>query len=481
VTRLLPRLSSHDARLCMSRFIRLDITEIASQADAGLDTLPVTFASTGGARFEPDQLRLLRSDVRTLAQQSGYPAEVGRDAQQRFDRETSLYLRTFPGLETGEAIRAETWQFVAAGLLPDIVFWRFAREGTGYGVTEARYVGGNRNCFGRLWQRAVVFWDDRISEPDFTLKLLKEDNFTAILERSAFSAFPAPCREAARAFLLRRPLARDRAGKSLEEQLLRDAMCRVVRTTGYVALWALEDAQLQAHMAGAFDLSLKAMGVEPLAESDLVARQSSLRLIGTRVGATTVLSPTPTPARQARNEPVRPFTPTVAATVSKRPPPFEEMAPGDQTSTVWRILIGRGEASEEELVRVAALALKDHGQLSFERLREGGGIYREVKDAIEHGVRTGRFDKPARGSRRAIVVTADELPLPVVDSIIRNRIATGLPADDALPLLVSEVCQLTGTGDRTGVRRLVDASLTAMLARGEVVVADGAILPRPAV
>jgi hypothetical protein len=275
VTTLFPRLSSADVCQHMSRYAGWDVARIAIDADAGLDALNVTYAATGGARIERARLQDLRTTVRTIASRSGYPEDPDLEGQQRFDRETMLYLRTVPGLDAGEAIRAETWQFVAGGLLPDIVFWRWADA---KGLKEYRYLGGNRNCFGRLWQRAVVFWDERLADPETVLKLLKEDNFVAILERSAFAAFALPCREVARAFLLRRHLAKDEKGRSLEEEFLRDAMRRMVRITGYSSLWALDVSELRGLVARVFDAALKAKGITAVSEVDLERRQRSLAL-----------------------------------------------------------------------------------------------------------------------------------------------------------------------------------------------------------
>ena len=476
MTTLFPRLSSAETRQRMADFRGLDVKEIATRADATLDSVPVKFAATGGERLSSKQQHELRSDLRNIARASGYPSDIGRAGQQRFDRDTSLYLRVYSGLEIGEAVRAETWQFVAAGLVPDLVYWRFApEEGLG-GATETRYLGGNRNCFGRLWQRAVVLWDDRLSNPAEIIELLKEDNFVAILERSAFSTFPDPCREAARAFLLRRHLARNQAGKSREEQLLRDAMCRIVRMTGYATLWALPDTQLQDCMAQLFDAALIAMGIAPVSEDELVRRQPALKLAGVRSGLDPKLSKVPTPAIDGTANQVNP-TPLSPVNPNEPAPLFGAMSPSDRTSTVWRILIGLGEAPLDVLVRVAAHALKVRGQLAFERLREGGLAYKMVEDSIERGVRFGQFDKLSRGCRRAVVTTLQEIPLPVVESIIRRKLVGGLPEDHASALLVSELRQLIGSEDHVGLLLLVDGVLLDLTARGVLVRVDGLIRP----
>jgi len=477
MTLLLPRLSTPDACVQMDGFSGLPVADIAARADDALESLQKSFAPTGGVRFDTAHLVRFRSEVRAVAGGFGYPSESTRDGRQRFDRETTLFLRTIPGLEPGEAVRPTTWQFVAAGLLPDVVYWRWSPEADG--VTPARYLGGNRNCFGRLWHRGAVFFDERLSEPTATLRLMKEDNFVAILERSAFATFPLPCREAARAFLLRRHLARDQAGRSREEYLLRDAMCRVVRTTGFGAIWALDAVALREYMARVFDASLVAMGVSPLPEIELLTSQPLMALKDLTADPA-ILLPPPTSGHlnAPEGDPVYAdggsVTPAKVSGEPKRA--FHQLAQDERVAAVWQVLIGLGEVHKHEMVRVAAQALKARGRLSFERLREGGQAYRTVAKAIDRGVREARFDKPSWGSRRAIVKSVEEIPLPVMDFIVHQRVAMGVSENEAVPLLTEDVCERVGLEDRLGVKRLVERTLATMQARGELVVSDGELL-----
>jgi hypothetical protein len=443
----------------MKAYSTIGVPEIAGIADAGENTIPTTYAALGGNRISQESLSAIRRDVRILAKESGYPERTDRDGQQRFDRKAALFLRDIFRSSIGEAIRPDTWQFISVGLLPDVVAWRFPPSVAGQVVTESRFLGGNRNCFGRLWQRAVVLYDFRLADPDTALKNLKEDNFVAILERSAFATMPNPCREVARAFLLRRSLARVESGHSIEEAFLRDAMCRVVRSTGYVAFWSLSNGQLEDLVGGLFDDSLKAFGIRPRPAAELLLDAPNLTFVnqatspraGSRVGAIAGSAP---------------FRVNVK---------FDELDNAERTEAVWQVLLGRGADSVEQLVRTAATALKQRGMLTFERLREDGTVYLSILSAIERGVRSGKFDIPARGQRRAIVKSWTEIPEAVLQDLLLQRIYTGVREDLAISVLSAEISARLGFADRRAAQKLATDTLEHLKQLGKAVTKGGMV------
>lgn len=233
-------------------------------------------------------------------------------------------------------------------------------------------------------------------------------------------------------------------------------------------------------MARVFDSSLTAMHVQPTPESELLILRGSLDLAWAGNASATMSSAAPrrTPTAQPKSiQPLSPPSPTESRVPARR---FEDLNSAELAAAVWSVLIGYGAAPWEQLVRVAAHGLKARGQLSFERLREGGLVYRRVKKALERGVRIGTFDKPSRGARRAIAESVAEIPRPAVESLIRQAVSEGLPEVDAVSLLANKVCQLCGTSDLASAQRIVGDAMSAMKARGDIAVADGDIIPTSA-
>ncbi len=432
MTAIFPRLSSTLSLQRMAGWTGMSIEQIATHADQTLGTLPVTY-STGAARLPVERLLALRTQLRGFATRSGYPRKAGVNGQQQFDRETALFLRAFPGLEAGEAIRAETWQYISAALLPDVVVWRWASGTESTSVSEERYLGGIRNCFGRLWHRATVFWDDRLVEPGVMVGALLEDNFVAILERSAFAVHPAQCRAVARGFLLRKPLARRADGKGLDEALLRDTMRRMVRMTGFRALWSLDPEDLRECTATALDEALRALGVALVAEHELVVRQPALgwRPEGepSEQGSALARAAGPGSADSA----ARPASPV--APPPPESPSFAEMRPSQRAAAVWETMLGMGAQTTDQMVFLAARGLRDRGLVEFERFRPGGPLSVMIAEAIEVGVRARKFERPARGKRRAIAFSLQEIPPGTLEFVVR----TALGADVCKLNLVVEV------------------------------------------
>jgi type I restriction enzyme S subunit len=80
-----------------------------------------------------------------------------------------------------------------------------------------------------------------------------------------------------------------------------------------------------------------------------------------------------------------------------------------QIDLVWETLLGRGALEKDEAIRDAAGALRDRGFVRFQRLRQGGPLYEAIASALERGVRDGSFDRPRRGSVRALLAEAKEV------------------------------------------------------------------------
>ena len=142
---LLPRLPG----LAAERLID-DFLEDGPDKWVGFDPseLPeaVRFAATGGSPAERNDLLSLRKTVEETARVHGFGVPGNRASHARFDTELSASLAEMRLLSNGEALRDDFWTFVGTSLAPDVVYWRF-------GEARARYLGGVRNTFQRLWLR----------------------------------------------------------------------------------------------------------------------------------------------------------------------------------------------------------------------------------------------------------------------------------------------------------------------------------------
>ena len=177
----------------------------------------VRFAATGGSRAERDHLLSLRKTVEEAARAHGFGVPGNRASHARFDTELGASFAEMSLLSSGEALRNDFWTFVGTSLAPDVVYWRF-------GAARARYLGGVRNTFQRLWLRARAL--DRGKQHPRRWQLLEaltEDALVQITERPSIGADPVLARAVAEAWLR----ARRHHGKGAMEPIMRRAALRV--------------------------------------------------------------------------------------------------------------------------------------------------------------------------------------------------------------------------------------------------------------
>lgn len=137
----------------------------------------VTYAASGGAKDENATFRI-GERLRQIAQGCGYPDNTSNVAQSKFDHEASIHLSSCEELATGEGLRDDVWAFLTVAVAPDVVAWRFSDK------AEARYAGGVRNAFQRLWMRGSTL-DRGSAHPQrwALVRGLTEDALVQIFER----------------------------------------------------------------------------------------------------------------------------------------------------------------------------------------------------------------------------------------------------------------------------------------------------------
>jgi|SRR5882724_6776409 len=271
-----PRLEIDKAAELINATAGLQVEKIARTADkqgfqAGVP--PVL----GHTFVTEERLASIRAQLRELAGRSGYPHGSKLRDRQNFDTRAAIHLHGGLDAVPGELLRDEVWQYFTCVIAPDIVCWRWRQDDREPNID--RFMGGVRNCFGRLWRRADVFRDDRLSDPWTLVSSLLEDNFTAILERPRIARNRALAREVARTFLLRRELAKKLDSSNPTQEFLRQFMLRLVRHGGYVALPVLQHDEMSTAISEMANATLSAMGVRVPSNEQLIDDAPQLAIV----------------------------------------------------------------------------------------------------------------------------------------------------------------------------------------------------------
>lgn len=182
VVALMPRLKPAGFDTALARTL-----QNGSPAGSSLSVLSaysdvVTFAPSGGYKANT-VAAVAGEELRDIARRAGFPTPKTQITQAEFDRLASIYLAQVPELQTGEALRNDVWAFLTTVIAPDVVSWRFPGE------SRARFAGGNRNAFQRLWIRGVTL--DRGKDHCDRwglLDSLSEDAMVAIFERPSIAS-----------------------------------------------------------------------------------------------------------------------------------------------------------------------------------------------------------------------------------------------------------------------------------------------------
>jgi hypothetical protein len=249
---LYPRLPQHVALSAAENLIRHSPVELSDVW--GTTHEAVTFAPTGGNRITPKSLELLRAAVLALSQKYGYPTAPSKNAARTFDVDCGILLHETMHLHPSEASHNEVWSFLACILLPDVVRWRFDDSNdTMHYVGRER--GMRRHALGRLWWRAYLAHNPRWEKPYGLLRLLNEDDFVQITERSSIAVRPALFRAFCVSFA--------RAAKTYDtiarRDLMREASMRMYRLLSLIAVEALSEQELHALTDDVFNKTAAAL------------------------------------------------------------------------------------------------------------------------------------------------------------------------------------------------------------------------------
>jgi hypothetical protein len=215
----------------------------------------MVYAPTGGNRAHEEHLRQLQKNLRELADSHGFPKRANTKAKQGFDSDSGALLHESMNVCSADASHAGVWGFLCCVLAPGIVRWRF--PGDKGKTSEDRFLGGVRNCFGRVWWRAHVLRDGTATDPYHFLKELGEDELVQIMERPGLGKTPPVARQSCVSFL--------RAIRRLPKKrmaIMRDAQKRLRRLLPMVAFETLDPEDLDQLVDRCFKQSLLALATE---------------------------------------------------------------------------------------------------------------------------------------------------------------------------------------------------------------------------
>lgn len=200
--------------------------------------------AVGGTPVPVERVRMLQEELRSLADDLGFPEPLARPSVSRFDRPATKTLHDVMQIVPADAASSAVWDFVTLVVLPDVAVWRFPDR------ARNRIFGHQRNVFRRLWARAETVGVDIIDIESG----LGEDEFVNIMERTSI----ASDRRISRA--LAEEIIRSPAGfGGARSELMRDAAKRVLRLQASLCMEVLEDHEVERHVAAAVAQSVDAM------------------------------------------------------------------------------------------------------------------------------------------------------------------------------------------------------------------------------
>ena len=250
------------------------------------------YQASGGDRLPDRELQLARDAILAIAEKSGFPNQPPTSTRNldyaKFEAAVAEWFAGWAALEienpgvTAETTRRDWWTYLTLIVLPDVACWRWVSETQGNLLKHERFMGGGRNTFQRIHRR-VLCLDRGINHPDRfgLIRELKEDDFSAILERPSLSSSPRIARMIAEELLLMRTRLTEAGwGLGQQQSVYRQAI-KALCAYGIVTVFdLLDDAQLQDVLRESFrrcEMQLKRDVPQPGQTED---QRKTNRLIG---------------------------------------------------------------------------------------------------------------------------------------------------------------------------------------------------------
>ncbi|MDI6099237.1 DUF6339 family protein [Actinoplanes sp. NEAU-A12] len=253
---LYPRLTPLAARAVLAEHTGKTLEALRRGAE--LRHPDMYYAATGGEPAGVEHLTVLADKLRGSVVDHGYPNAVTDAAHISADRALAAAMIDTMRLRPSEAAAKDLWTFLAVGLLPDVVAWRWQSP-----TSEQRWICSDitRHALGRLWWQAYTLGTrTAVGTTDTALlQRLSESDLNQIFERRAIGGRPALARAIARAVtdpdLAPPHIARRR--------IIRDVTKRVRRLLPFTLFLTLPDERLQTRIDDLVRESVKALEQTP--------------------------------------------------------------------------------------------------------------------------------------------------------------------------------------------------------------------------
>lgn len=215
--KLLPRLNDIGVMRCMENLERLsdDATNLMALDRRKNEYEAWVWYAPSGGSVSPELVDEIHLGLTDIATKHGYPDRASDRQKAAFDVEAAKWLSAHPHLASPELLRDDVWAFLSCVMLQELVVWRYSA------AQRARFAGGVRNTFQRLWIRGRTL-DLGDTAGDGRWKLLEglsEDALVQIFERASIASDAQLARAIAAGWLS----TADRIGRERMEDVMRGA------------------------------------------------------------------------------------------------------------------------------------------------------------------------------------------------------------------------------------------------------------------
>ncbi|SLN77668.1 hypothetical protein OCH7691_04496 [Oceanibacterium hippocampi] len=174
----------------------------------------IWYAPSGGS-VSPELVAEIQAKMTAIAKRHGYPGRASDRQKSAFDVEAAKWLAGHPQLASPELLRDDLWAFLSCIMLQELVVWRYSAR------QRARFAGGVRNTFQRLWMRGRTLDLGEMAGARrwHLLEGLSEDAMVQIFERASIASDARLARAIATGWLN----TADRIGRERMEDVMRRA------------------------------------------------------------------------------------------------------------------------------------------------------------------------------------------------------------------------------------------------------------------
>lgn len=215
--RLIPRLNDVGVTRCMEDLDRLteENSELMDFERRRSEYEAWTWYAPSGGSVAPELVDEIRVQMTAIASQCGYPSRASDKQKVGFDVAAAKWLAAHPQLNSPELLRDDTWAFLSCVVLQELVVWRYSAR------QNARFAGGVRNTFQRLWIRGrTLDLGEAIGKERWhLLEGLSEDAMVQIFERASIASHAELSKAIAQGWLN----TAERIGRARMEDVMRRA------------------------------------------------------------------------------------------------------------------------------------------------------------------------------------------------------------------------------------------------------------------